>query len=270
MVHFEDSSRFEAFCAQLAREGIRFYVSEEHPGWVFAADEVAYAIILEQRSLFENPSAFDNLRLGFLAPLLFRSPVTTILVIAMILGAPLTSGFESFEFGEVFVQMIFAGEEGSPFDSGEYWRLFTPVLLHFGLEHLAFNLMGFYIVAVRLEPAIGSFTFLALCVAAAAVGNVAQFIFGNALFFGGMSGVVLALVGFGLIWRALWPTRDIGLPSGIYVVCVLVTVVGFTGILDGLTGGRALANWVHLGGLLTGLGMGLLVTPVYRYFSPPA
>ena len=270
MVHLEDSSRFEAFCAQLAREGIRFYVSEERPGWVFAADEVAHAIILEQLSLFKNPSAFDNLRPGFLTPSLLRSPVTTIMVVAMIIGAPLTSGFESFEFGEVFVQMIFAGEEGSPFDSGESWRLFTPVLLHFGLEHLAFNLIGVYIVAVRLEPAIGSFTFLALCVAAAAVGNVTQFIFGNALFYGGMSGVVLALVGFGLIWRALWPARDIGLPSGIYVVCVLVTVVGFTGILDGLTGGSALANWVHLGGLLTGLGMGLLVTPVYKYFSLPA
>lgn len=267
VVRLSDPARFRAFCDQLAAENIVFYLSDERPGSVFAPDEVAHAIMLEQLEIFENPDAHGSLRLGFLAPMLLQAPVTAVLMLLMLLAIPLTAGFERFEFGELFHLFIFSTERGNEIAAGQYWRLFTPVFLHFGIVHFAFNLLGLYVVGTRLEPLTGSVAFVLLTVVTGVVGNVAQFALGGSVFFGGMSGVLMALVGFALAWRILWPQRDPGLPAGVYVVCIGVTLLGFTGGLDGMTGGGGLANWAHLGGLLAGAAAGLIATPLYRRFN---
>ena len=40
-------------------------------------------------------------------------------------------------------------------NGGEWWRLFTPMVLHVGLIHLAFNMLSFYRVGGDLEMAFG-------------------------------------------------------------------------------------------------------------------
>ena len=42
---------------------------------------------------------------------------------------------------------------------GELWRLFTPMFIHIGLEHLALNLLTLYFLGVQLEQLFGKWRF---------------------------------------------------------------------------------------------------------------
>ncbi len=268
VARIEDGERFRRFCALLADEGIPFYLTDERPDAVFVADLVTRAVVLERLDVFENPAAHQTLGLGFLAPLLLRAPATVVLLLLMILGAPLTDGFQQMDLGELFYAMTFTNERGSEIADGEYWRLVTPMFIHFGIVHLAFNMLGVYIVGSRLEPLVGTTVLVLLVILSSAVGNAAQFVMGDSAYFGGMSGVLMALIGFAFVWSRMRPDRDLGLPQGLYIICIVMTGLGFTGMLDGLSGpGGGIANWTHLAGLLTGMGAGAVAAPIYRSYG---
>ena len=54
--------------------------------------------------------------------------------------------------GAAFTPMIIQG--------GEYYRLFTCMFLHFGIEHLLNNMLVLFVLGSRLEQAIGKIKFL--------------------------------------------------------------------------------------------------------------
>jgi membrane associated rhomboid family serine protease len=56
---------------------------------------------------------------------------------------------------------------------GEVWRLITPVFLHAGLWHLAFNMLVLYWAGSRMEERYGSREFLLFYLTAGVLGNVA-------------------------------------------------------------------------------------------------
>ena len=47
---------------------------------------------------------------------------------------------------------------------GEWWRIFTSSLVHFGLLHLFFNMLLLWIVGQMLEPGAGPVRFATLYV----------------------------------------------------------------------------------------------------------
>src|SRR3954447_1931735 len=44
--------------------------------------------------------------------------------------------------------------------AGEYWRLFSVVLVHAGILHLAFNMYALYLIGPTMEALYGSWRFL--------------------------------------------------------------------------------------------------------------
>ncbi|MDQ3233893.1 MAG: rhomboid family intramembrane serine protease, partial [Pseudobdellovibrionaceae bacterium] len=56
---------------------------------------------------------------------------------------------------------------------GEYWRLLTPLFIHGGLIHFAFNTYGLYVVSYQFEYLLGSRSFLILYLASGMTGNIA-------------------------------------------------------------------------------------------------
>ena len=136
--------------------------------------------------------------------------------------------------------------------AGEYWRLFTPVFLHFGLMHLIFNMLWLFDLGRRIELVQGSIRLLSIIVLTGLLSNILQYMSGpeHALF-GGFSGIVYGLLGYCLARERLGGDR-LGVPPGVYGFMLVWLAIGYTGILETI-GFGSMANAAHLGGLLAGL-----------------
>ncbi|MBY4677982.1 rhomboid family intramembrane serine protease [Marinobacterium arenosum] len=137
------------------------------------------------------------------------------------------------------------------FESGQLWRLVTPIFLHFNAPHLLFNMLWVWVVGSRIEQRQGAWVLLGLVLLSGILANLAQYVASGPLF-GGMSGVVFALLGYSWLWDRRHPRQQFELPSALMPLMVGWLVLGFTGVLEGM-GMGAIANTAHLTGLLVGL-----------------
>ena len=199
----------------------------------------------------------------------WRVPMTFGLILLTALLFPVTLGvddgdvsgwFETLSFLQFSVvgNKVYFVDLPMTLASGEYWRLLTPMFLHFGILHLVFNMLWFWEIGRRIEQVNNGLLMLLLVLVSSLGSNVLQYTMTGPGFFGGMSGVVFGLLGYSLVWSRLLPSRDMGLTNSIYVFMLGFLVFGFSGLFD-LLGLGNLANWAHLGGLLAGAGFGLLV-----------
>ena len=56
--------------------------------------------------------------------------------------------------------------------NGEWYRLFTSMFLHFGIEHLLNNMLVLFVLGSRLEQVIGKIKFLLIYLIGGVLGNV--------------------------------------------------------------------------------------------------
>jgi len=185
-------------------------------------------------------------------------PVTLILIALSVLGY-LVAAFDTelrvlpwLTFFELHIQ----GEHVSfALPQREYWRLITPIFLHFGLLHIVFNMLWFWDLGGRMERAQGAWRLIGIVLLLGLGSNVAQAIYADAGVFGGMSGVIYGLLGYCWTWG--WLRRDPALhvPTPVVTVMVvwlLLCIAGFTELL----GVGATANAAHVGGFVLGLLLG--------------
>merc|ERR1712023_393306 len=85
---------------------------------------------------------------------------------------------------------------------GDWWRLVTPTLIHFGWLHVVFNCLWLWEFGQRIEHRLGSANLLGLYVVSAMLSNYSQYWWEGPSIFGGMSGVVYAFMG--LIMATQW------------------------------------------------------------------
>ena len=144
----------------------------------------------------------------------------------------------------------------------EYWRYVSPALIHFGLMHILFNGLWIWEFGSRLELRLGSVFMLNLFIAGAVGGNLLQSWWSGPSIFGGLSGVVYALMG--CLW-VLWRWRPGFVPiatPAIFIFMWIWLVVGFTGILKWV-GLGSIANGAHLGGLFVGIATGIIIARLF-------
>ncbi len=141
--------------------------------------------------------------------------------------------------------------------AGEYWRLFSVVLVHDGILHLAFNMYALYVIGPTVEALYGSTRLLVLYLACGAAGSIASYVFGGPAPSVGASGAVFGLFGVLLVAdRVHKPalTRNArGLTMQIGVLIGLNLVIGFSV--------ATIDNAAHIGGLLAGCWLGLMMVP---------
>lgn len=176
------------------------------------------------------------------------------------LGAPLAvlSWFTFLPFEVVGDQLVFGGL------GGQYWRLITPVFLHFGWLHIVFNSLWLWDLGARVELVLGRGNMLLLVLVIAVVSNVSQFLFGGPSLFGGMSGVVFGLLGFSWVAPLLQPRWSIQPAPAIMLFMVGWLVVCLLGVVQ-VIGFGSIANAAHLGGLLAGALLGLAFALASRF-----
>jgi GlpG protein len=147
--------------------------------------------------------------------------------------------------------------------NGQYWRLVTPVFLHFGWLHIVFNSLWLWDLGRRVEQVLGHLNMLMLFLVIAVVSNVSQFVYGGAGLFGGMSGVVYGLLGFSWVAPLVQPCWQIQPSSPIMLFMVGWLVACMVGVVEVL-GFGAIANAAHVGGLLSGALLALVFGALSR------
>lgn len=153
---------------------------------------------------------------------------------------------------------------GTPLESslseirhGQFWRLVTPIFIHFGPLHIIFNMLWLRDLGSMVEGRQSSRLLGVLVLAIAAGSNLAQFWFGGPLF-GGMSGVVYGLLGY------IWMRGKFDPGSGLYLHPTTLTMMiiwffaCFTPIVPHV------ANAAHTAGLVMGIVWGYLASLRYR------
>lgn len=129
----------------------------------------------------------------------------------------------------------------------QVWRVFTPSLVHFSAMHIIFNLLWWWYLGGKIENRLGMKPLLILLLVAGTLPNVMQFYLAGPNF-GGLSGVVYAVVGYTWIMGVRRPESGIGLPPAYIGFMLLWLVFGFTDMF-----GLSIANGAHVGGLMVGI-----------------
>ena len=144
----------------------------------------------------------------------------------------------------------------------QYWRLVTPIFIHFSMMHIAFNLLWVWDIGRKVERVIGSYLYLALVLVTALASNYLQYMDLKTPLFGGMSGVVYAIIGFAWLVAKLVPNCPNMISKPIMIFLMLWLALGYTSIMEQIGIGK-MANTAHLVGLICGL-VGAILYYLYR------
>ena len=128
----------------------------------------------------------------------------------------------------------------------EPWRFFTPAIFHFSWLHLIFNTLWWWQLGGDIESKLGKGTLLNILLLSAIVSNIAQYMVSGPNF-GGLSGVVYALVGY--CWWSGWlaPEKGLFLPRSLVGFMLVWLLLGYTSFMP-----INMANTAHLVGLICG------------------
>ncbi len=142
---------------------------------------------------------------------------------------------------------------------GEIWRLFTPIVIHFGPLplHILFNMLWLRDLGSMIEARQSTWHLLMLVLAISAVSNVAQY-FVSGPVFGGMSGVVYGLLGYIWIRGKFDPGSGLFLHKSTVTMMIIWFFLCYTGLLG------SIANTAHAVGLVMGMAWGYLSSLRYR------
>jgi rhomboid protease GluP len=146
--------------------------------------------------------------------------------------------------------------------SGEWFRLITPIFIHAGILHLLLNSYALWVVGTQVEKLYGSARFL-LIYLLSGVGGVAGSYCGQIFLHKpldppsvGASGAIFGLFGvlavFGFRYRSeMPPAIRRAMTAGVLPVIAVNLVIGFSI--------RFIDNSAHIGGLLTGAALTLII-----------
>jgi len=146
--------------------------------------------------------------------------------------------------------LLFPSNLSSLFETHQYWRLITPVFIHFTFSHLISNLFLFWYFA-RVINTYSPIVFVSLIFVAALVGDLGEFLLVDEKF-GGISGIDFALFGFIFCYQKIRPEGELSidpLVSSVVILFLLLTATDWFG---------QYAFYAHLTGLIVGLIFGFI------------
>lgn len=130
---------------------------------------------------------------------------------------------------------------------GQFWRLFTPALVHGGIYHIGFNMYALLSFGAGLERTFGHRRFLLLYALGAFTGNVMSFLFTDGVSVGASTaifGLIGAEAAFLIQNRRLFAHHFRGAIGNIIFIIFVNLFLGLAPSID---------NWGHIGGLVGGL-----------------
>lgn len=167
----------------------------------------------------------------------------------------------------VFIMMNIIGDQAVmlwlswPFDPSlkfELWRYFTHAFMHFSVMHILFNLLWWWYLGGMVEKRLGSGKLVVITVISALLSGFIQHKFSGP-WFGGLSGVVYALMGYAWLRGEREPQSGVFLQRGLIIFSLVWLVAGWFDLF-----GLSIANGAHVTGLVVGLAMAFADTQNVR------
>ena len=162
------------------------------------------------------------------------------------------------EHGACFWPLVF---------SGEYYRLFTSLFLHFSAEHLLSNMLCLFACGRIVEDCFGHAAFSAIYLVSGLSGGLFSCFFhmqkNNAVICAGASGAVFGLTGALLLMALFHKTAGYGIDRKRVPLAVLLTVL--------LSAEKNVDTVSHAAGLLAGFLVAFLfmiITERKKYTTP--
>lgn len=179
-------------------------------------------------------------------------PVTLLVMI----GSALIYALQTLGFGQSLFNALHF-----PADSTQQWQLWrwvTHAFLHFSLTHIVFNLLWWWQFGGDIEKRLGSGKLVQLFLISAALSGAGQYWVEGANF-GGLSGVVYALLGYLWVLGQRAPHLNIGVAKPLVAFMLVWLVLGFVQPF------MAIANTAHLVGLLSGMALAFVDASKLKY-----
>jgi rhomboid protease GluP len=144
---------------------------------------------------------------------------------------------------------------------GEYYRLLSVTLVHdpSDILHLLFNMYALWYGGQLVERMYGSWVMFFLYAVSGIAASSASYALGPGGWSVGASGAIFGLFGIVLIGtrfhHAVLDAQSRAVASQIGILIVLNLVIGFSGFFN-------IDNYAHVGGLVAGMWLGLVLPPV--------
>lgn len=230
---------------------------------LFDREQEIYAITMESDERLDEARDFYRVKLGFQKPIeidqewikiksIPRGETSfNLLIVCVVIYLASYSNFGDALYRNLFIANVessFLYEVGR----GQIWRLLTPIFLHLSFLHIVFNMLWFKDLGYLIENIFGKYFLIKFIVVSGIVSNLLQY-FVSGPQFGGMSGVLYAMLGFIWVHKKInmsfeysLPKFDIAMMIGWFFLCL-------TGALG------PIANTAHGAGLVTGILTAVLI-----------
>ena len=141
-------------------------------------------------------------------------------------------------------------------EQGEWWRLVTSMFIHFGMAHLANNMVILFFTGDKLEFAVGKIKYLIIYFGSGLCGGIFSLYMmvrsQNMAVSAGASGAIFGVIG-ALLWIVIRNRGKLGnlTTRGLVIMIALCLYFGFTS--------SGVDNWCHIGGLVGGFLLSMLL-----------
>ncbi len=160
------------------------------------------------------------------------------------------------------ISLIEFGALFGPFVSnGDYWRFFSSIFIHIGIIHLLFNQIAI-LIFIRLNESIyGNLKLLIIYIFSGLFANLLSYYLTPFNISAGSSGAIFGIAGSYLAFLLYQkPKEPIEKRENLIGISIIILI----NLLYGITDTR-IDNWAHIGGLISGFIMGLLMLKIFNY-----
>lgn len=266
ITHFNNPRLAQAFVDYMATRGVTLHIEHEQTYTIMLEDESKAAMVENELQQFvrdpmhpryqdaswhagntasglqyQHSSILDNIRQR-------AGPLTMTIMLACIAVFILMQVIGD---RAVMAWLAWPADEAQDF---QLWRWFSHALLHFSLLHILFNLLWWWYLGGAVEKRLGSGKLVVIALISALLSGWMQAKY-SGVWFGGLSGVVYALMGYAWLRGERDPESGIYLERGLMAFAILWLVIGYFGVF-----GLSIANAAHVTGLLVGLAMAFVDT----------
>ncbi|MCR5735730.1 MAG: rhomboid family intramembrane serine protease [Lachnospiraceae bacterium] len=192
----------------------------------------------------------------------YRPVVTIILIVLNVLAFGIQTISGGSESTSVLVKL---GASYTPYivEDGQWYRLFTPMFLHIGVEHLAMNMLALFATGQYVEQYFGRVRFILLYILSGIAGNALTlfselFLTHRFVVSAGASGAISGLFG-AIVILAIDPRTRKYFPLPRVLLGLLFLILP--------SGAKDINIVAHLGGMICGFVLAFcfyMMTPLHR------